>query len=82
MPPRIEFLWWEGCPSWERALAMLREESRRAGLDAEAIEVIEIESEQDAERLGFPGSPTIRIAGEDLQPLESAAHQGAVSERG
>jgi hypothetical protein len=38
------------------------------GLDPERIEVREIETDADAERESFPGSPTIRIDGEDVQP--------------
>ena len=41
---------------------------REAGLDPEAIEMQEIETDADAERETFPGSPTIRIDGEDVQP--------------
>jgi hypothetical protein len=66
--PRIELLWWEGCPSWERAISIVREEVQAAGLDPESIEVTEIETEHDAERTSFPGSPTIRIDGSDFQP--------------
>jgi hypothetical protein len=66
--PQIELLWWEGCPSWERAIAILREEAKAAGLDPGTIEVTEIETEQEAERAAFPGSPTIRIDGADFQP--------------
>jgi hypothetical protein len=65
--PEIELLWWRECPSWERALAMVREEMEAAGLDPEALRVTEIESDDDAERSEFPGSPTIRIDGEDMQ---------------
>jgi hypothetical protein len=67
--PAIELLWWRECPSWERALAMVREEMEAAGLDPGSLVVTEIESEDDAERTGFPGSPTIRIDGSDMQPL-------------
>ena len=66
--PQIEFLWWRECPSWERALAILRQETERVGLDPESVRVTEIETDQAAERAGFPGSPTIRIEGRDIQP--------------
>ena len=66
--PRVELLWWRGCPSWERALQMLRDELREAGLDPEALEVTEIKDETEAERRGFPGSPTILVDGHDIQP--------------
>jgi hypothetical protein len=61
-------LWWEGCPSWERALDQLRAAMSECGLDPEAVEVKEIATEGDAEAESFPGSPTIRIDGEDVQP--------------
>lgn len=73
---RIEFLWWAECPSWERALAILSEEVTAAGLDSGMIESIEVKTEADAERLGFPGSPTIRIDGEDVDPTGEAAPTG------
>ena len=68
MSPRVEFLWWEGCPSHERALAELREAMAQTGLDPAVIEVRHVGSGEDAEREAFAGSPTIRIDGRDLQP--------------
>jgi hypothetical protein len=68
MAPRVELLWWRGCPSWDRALEELRESTRDTGLDPETIEVREIVNEQSAEQERFVGSPTIRIDGEDVQP--------------
>ncbi len=38
-----------------------------SGLDPEAVELREIDTDEDAERSEFPGSPTIRIDGEDVQ---------------
>ena len=66
--PRVEFLWWRECPSWERALAMLREAMKEAGIDPALVEAREIDTDEAAEGERFPGSPTIRIDGEDLQP--------------
>jgi hypothetical protein len=68
--PRVEVLWWAGCPSWERALVELREEMRSAELDPDTIEIREVKSEEAAESEGFVGSPTIRVDGRDLQPTE------------
>lgn len=39
-----------------------------AGLDPAGVEEIEIETEADAEREGFVGSPTIRVDGVDVEP--------------
>jgi hypothetical protein len=66
--PRVELLWWRECPSWERALAMLREAMLAAGLDPDAVEVREVNTEESAEREEFVGSPTIRVDGRDVQP--------------
>jgi 8-oxo-dGTP pyrophosphatase MutT (NUDIX family) len=66
--PRVEFLWWRECPSWHRALAMLREAMEEAGLDPDSIEAREVTTDASAEREQFVGSPTIRIDGRDLQP--------------
>jgi hypothetical protein len=68
MAPAVEFLWWAECPSWEEALAMLREEMESAGLGPEELSLVEIASAEDAERHGFPGSPTIRVGGRDVDP--------------
>lgn len=41
------------------------------GLDPNEIVVREIDTDEDAEREGFTGSPTIRIDGVDIQPVEN-----------
>ena len=60
----VELLFWEGCPSHPAALADLR-----AALgDGVAVRVREVETEEQAVAEGFPGSPTIRVDGADVQP--------------
>jgi hypothetical protein len=66
--PRVEFLWWRQCPSWQRALDQLRAALADAGLDPQGVELIEVETEDAAERQGFIGSPTIRVDGADIEP--------------
>ena len=39
-----------------------------AGLDPAGVEVTEVTAEFDADRLRFPGSPTIRVNGGDIDP--------------
>ncbi|HEY8770511.1 MAG TPA: hypothetical protein VIM03_08210 [Thermoleophilaceae bacterium] len=73
---RVELLWWEGCPSYPQALDELKHVLRSEGLDPDGVDVIEIESEEQAEREGFPGSPTIRLDGEDLLPPGEGAPAG------
>jgi hypothetical protein len=64
----VELLWWEGCPSTERALAAVREALADLGLDDVEVHTREIETDDDARAAGFVGSPTILINGEDLVP--------------
>ncbi len=72
--PRVEFLFWEGCPSHVQALAQLRDAMAGEGLDPDAVEVREIETDEAAAAESFPGSPTIRIDGRDVQ----APHDDAI----
>src|SRR5436190_10645173 len=66
MAPRVDFLFWAGCPSHERALAQLRDAMQETGLDPSAVAVTEIVGDEDAARTGFTGSPTILIDGRDV----------------
>jgi hypothetical protein len=63
----VELLWWEGCPSTPEALEELRRVLREEGLD-DSVELVAVESDEQAERERFPGSPTIRINGRDIIP--------------
>lgn len=65
--PRVELLWWSGCPSWEQALELVREVMAEAGLDPDAIESREVATDESAAEERFVGSPTIRVAGRDIQ---------------
>jgi hypothetical protein len=63
--PAVELLWWEGCPSYPEALADLERILSEEGLST-PVELVEIESDEQAMSERFPGSPTIRIGGEDI----------------
>jgi hypothetical protein len=66
---RIELLWWEGCPSHSETLADLKRILEEEEAEAE-VDLIEIETDEQACAERFPGSPTIRIDGEDALPAE------------
>jgi hypothetical protein len=73
--PDIEFLWWEGCPSTDRALADLREALTDVGLTGVEIRTREVRTDEEAVEPRFRGSPTILIDGIDVagqQPEEGA----------
>ena len=64
---KVELLWWEGCPSHPEALEDLERVLSEEGVDAE-VDLVEVESDDQARRERFPGSPTIRLDGEDAIP--------------
>lgn len=63
----VQFLYWEGCPSHERAMGLLKEVLEAEGVSA-TLEALEVETDEAAVALHFPGSPTIRINGADIDP--------------
>jgi hypothetical protein len=69
---KIDMYWWEGCPSHPEALALLERVLDDRGVDAE-IELHEVTSDEEAVRLRFPGSPTIRVDGRDVDPAGERA---------
>ncbi len=64
---RVSFLYYEECPSYDLALERLREVMDEEGIPNE-IEVIKVESEEQARKLRFVGSPTICVDGQDIDP--------------
>ena len=67
MTHRAELLWFDGCANHEAARALLRDAVARVAPET-GIEEIEAGDPGVAERLRFPGSPTIRIDGADVEP--------------
>ena len=61
----IELLYWEGCPSHHEAKTLLEQVLAELGRDDEIV-MTEVTSDEEAERLRFPGSPTIRVDGRDI----------------
>lgn len=68
----IELLYFDGCPSWERAWSELGRALVATGIDA-AVRLRHIESLPDDERSGFAGSPTLRVDGKDLEGYDGPA---------
>lgn len=64
---RVELLYFDGCPSYERLLPRLSELVAAADPDAE-FELRQVESIEAAERERFLGSPTVRVDGLDVDP--------------
>lgn len=64
---RVELLWFQGCPNHLDAEAMLREVMAEEGVEV-PIARIDVEDEATGIEVCFPGSPTIRIDGRDVEP--------------
>ena len=64
---QVTFLYYEDCPSHEVALERLRSVLTEAGIEAD-VTIIKVETEEQARRYQFIGSPTIRINGQDIDP--------------
>ena len=62
---RVAFLFYEDCPSHELALERLREVLDEEDVD---VEVVKVESEEQAQERHFVGSPTILLNGQDIDP--------------
>jgi hypothetical protein len=74
---RIELLYWEECPSHPEARRLVEEVLAELGLDA-TLELREVRTLQEAEAERFPGSPTIRVDGADVDPA-GAGEQPALN---
>lgn len=69
---RIELLFWEGCPSHSEAEELLVDVLQSRGIESK-LERREVRTPEEAEQLRFPGSPTIRIDGRDVDEVGAAA---------
>lgn len=64
---RVEFLWFDGCPGHEPARALL-DDVIAAVAPGTPVESINISEPAVAAAYRFPGSPTIRVDGRDVDP--------------
>jgi hypothetical protein len=64
---KVEVLYFDGCPTYETATKTLRAVLAEEGVEAE-VELVAVNSDEEVQRLRFPGSPTVRVDGRDLFP--------------
>ncbi len=67
---KVELLYFDGCPTYQTALKDIEDITKQDEIDAE-ITLVKVKSEEDAKRLQFLGSPTVRVNGVDLEPSSS-----------
>jgi hypothetical protein len=73
-PPAVELLYFVGCPAYRRARERTLRAMAEAGLKAH-LTMTRVRSDREAAALAFPGSPTVRVNGNDVDP-EGAARMG------
>jgi hypothetical protein len=62
----IEFLYSSDCPSYLPTLQLVQEVLLEEGLGRD-VRMVRIDTEAEAQIQQFPGSPTIRVDGEDIE---------------
>jgi len=72
---KVEVLYFDGCPTYETAMKTLRAVLAEVGLEAE-VKLVVVNTDEEARGLKFPGSPTIRVDGEDLFPARKREDWG------
>ena len=64
----VEVLYFDGCPTYVAATRTLQEVLSELGVEGD-VELLAVNTDEEAKRLRFPGSPTIRVDGRDLFPV-------------
>ena len=64
---RVEVLLSPGCDHGRRTVALLEELLRQGG-HAAVVDTVVVDSAEEARRRAFPGSPTVRVDGVDVEP--------------
>src|SRR5215204_3663330 len=69
---KVEVLYFDGCSTYRAVEQTLR--GVLAQVDAEAeVALMAVNTDEEAQSLQFPGSPTIRVDGRDLFPVPDQA---------
>jgi len=71
---KIEVLYFKDCPNYMPTLDRVRAILAQEDISDVVLE-IEIKDESTARSVGFPGSPTVRINGEDIEPTMRGSAQ-------
>jgi hypothetical protein len=67
---QVKVLFFDGCPNWTVADERLREALTRAGRSDVRVEHHRVATAEEAEAVGFRGSPTVLVNGTD--PFDDA----------
>lgn len=61
---KVRLLYLDGCPHWQVVMARVRAAADRVGVSVD-VESVRVDTEDDARRLAFAGSPTVLVHGRD-----------------
>ena len=73
MSPRVDILYFDGCPNHEPTRALVERLAGELNVKAE-IELVQVADADAASGLRFLGSPTVRVNGRDVEPGASERH--------
>lgn len=76
--PRVEILYFEGCPNHEAARALVEQVAARLGVQPQ-VELVVVPDADTATKLRFLGSPSVRVEGRDVEPGAGERHEFVLS---
>lgn len=65
--PLVEVLAFDGCPNVQAAVELVQRTAASLGLEPE-LRIVRVDTVEEAQRLRFLGSPTVRVDGVDVEP--------------
>jgi hypothetical protein len=71
MAMRLQVLMSPGCRHGAETLELVRDVVRSLARSVE-VEAVVVATAEEAERLAFPGSPTVLVNGDDIDPVRPA----------
>ena len=77
----VEVLVVSGCPGTELTIARIRQATDALGIETNVRFVI-VDGEEQARALSFPGSPTVRVEGRDVEDESPVTARGDSAEGG
>ena len=66
---KIELLYFDGCPSWQRDLENLKSALEPEGIESN-VQLVRVQDDRGAMRSRFIGSPSFRVNESELWPEE------------
>ena len=67
LPRDVELLYFDGCPNHDAARDLVERVASQIGVEVN-LRLVKVTSAEDAERLRFLGSPSVRVNGHDVEP--------------